>query len=112
MPEYEVTMVPPEGQPQTFKDTNDADGSEIERPMIRVYKLNATNENAARVVCERSAFDIATQEVAASGSFTDEQQDEQMDAVLNSQWVVQSITDTGAAEAAPAPAAAESAPAE
>jgi hypothetical protein len=110
LPEYEVTMVPPEGQPQTFKDTNDADGTEIERPMIRIYKLNAGSENAARVVCERSAFDIATQEVAASGDFTDEQQDEQMDAVLNNQWVIQSIETTGSEKAA-APAA-ETAPAE
>jgi hypothetical protein len=97
-------MAPPEGQPQTFKDTNDADGSEIERPMIRVYKLNASTENAARVICERNAFDIATQEVAEKGGFTDEQQDEQMDAVLSSQWVVQSIQQAGAAAA---PAAAE-----
>jgi hypothetical protein len=107
LPEFQVTMVPPEGQPQTFSDTNDADGSTIERPMIRVYNLVASNESAARVMCERSAFDIATQEVAASGEFTDEQQDAQMDKVLSSQWVVQGIEQRNgspavAAEAAPA----------
>lgn len=105
MSEYEVIMVPPEGQPQTFTDTNDADGSEIERPMIRIYHLNASSENAARVMCERSAFDLATQEVAEKGGFTDEQQDEQMDAVLSSQWVIQSVEPKGGA--APAAAAAE-----
>jgi len=102
-------MTPPTDQPQTFTDHNDATDEDFERPLLRDILLNAPNQDAARLLCERQAFDIATQEVAASGEFTDEQVDESMTAVMARQWVVSSITEPDAA--APA-AAAEPAPAE
>ena len=110
MPGFRVIMVPPEDQPQTFADTNAATGEAIERDAIRDIVLNALNEDAARLLCERQAFDIATQEVANSGEFTDEQVDESMEAVMKRQWRIQSITQVGDGAAPPAPT--EAAPAE
>lgn len=102
-------MRPPADQPQTFKDTNPADDSEIEREALRDIRLDAPSEAAARILVERQAFDLATQEVAQSGEFSDEQQSEAMEAVMNRQWVVDKIEEV---DAPAAPAAEEPAPAE
>jgi hypothetical protein len=98
-------MVPPDGQPQTFTDHNDAIDEDFERPYLRDITLQAGSENAARIVCERQAFDIATQEVAQSGEHTDDP-DASMEAVLARQWQIKSIE----SEDAPATAPTESTP--
>lgn len=92
---YNVIMVPPEGQPQTFDDL-DANGETIQRPMLRHITMDVGSEDAAKRLAEQQAFDIATQEVASSGEFSDNP-DGAMDATLEKQWVVKSIEEVPAA---------------
>jgi len=92
---YNVIMVPPEGHPQTFDDL-DANGETIQRPFLRNITMDANSEDAAKRVAEQQSFDIATQEVAASGEFADNP-DGAMDATLAKQWVVQTIEEVPAA---------------
>lgn len=93
---YNVIMKPPEGHPETFDDV-DANGETIQRPYLRHITMDVGSEEAAKRLAEQQAFDIATQEVAQSGDFTDNP-DGAMDATLEKQWVIESIEEVSAAD--------------
>ena len=90
-----VIMVPPEGEPTTFDDL-DANGETFQRPRLRHITMDVKDEAGAKRLAEQQAFDIATQEVASGGEFTDNP-DGAMDATLAKQWIVQSIEEVPAA---------------
>ena len=90
MPLYRIKMVPSEGQPQEFEDTNPATGETISRPLLRDIRCEAENEDEARKLAENQAFDIATAEVAQGGD-VDPDSAESADAVLAKQYVIESI---------------------
>ena len=108
MPTYRVIMKPAEDQPQTFTDTNEATGEDFERDAMRSILLNAPNEDAAKLLCERQAFDIATQEVSTAEGYDPEDADANMEAIMSRQWRIASISERDAEPAAEAPT--ESAP--
>ena len=103
MPTYRVIMRPPEDQPQTFTDHDAATDEDYERDALRNILLNAPNEDAAKLLCERQAFDIATQEVTQAEGYDPEATDANMEAVMARQWRIESISERDAEPAAEAP---------
>jgi hypothetical protein len=92
MPGYDITTRPPEDQPQTFEWTDPADGTTHDRDTFRLTTLVASSEEVARMRVEAQELDIAIQEIAESGEFTDDP-DGATDAALAKRWIVTDVVE-------------------